>query len=42
MPRINDQEPDDLVDTVAFEARDGRIAAIYLTRNPDKLRHVRF
>jgi RNA polymerase sigma-70 factor (ECF subfamily) len=36
------REPDGSVDTVAFEARDGRIAAIYITRNPDKLRHVRF
>src|SRR5262249_38058895 len=36
------REPDGSVDTVAFEACDGRIAAIYLTRNPDKLRHVRF
>ncbi|HZS83786.1 MAG TPA: sigma-70 family RNA polymerase sigma factor [Stellaceae bacterium] len=36
------REPDGSVDTLAFEARDGRIAAIYFTRNPDKLRHVRF
>jgi len=27
---------------MAFPCRDGRIAAIYITRNPDKLRHVRF
>jgi RNA polymerase sigma-70 factor, ECF subfamily len=33
---------DGAIDTVAFEARDGRITAIYITRNPDKLRHVRF
>lgn len=26
--------------TTALEIRDGRIAAIYITRNPDKLRHV--
>lgn len=26
--------------TNAFEMRDGRIAAIYIVRNPDKLRHV--
>ena len=36
------REPDGSLDTVAFEARDGRITAIYLTRNPDKLRYVRF
>jgi RNA polymerase sigma-70 factor, ECF subfamily len=33
---------DGAIDTVAFESRDGRITAIYITRNPDKLRHVRF
>jgi len=27
---------------MAIEHRDGRIVAIYLTRNPEKLRHVRF
>ena len=27
--------------TTAFDIRDGRIQAIYVTRNPDKLRHVR-
>jgi RNA polymerase sigma-70 factor, ECF subfamily len=36
------REPDGSLDTVAFEARAGRITAIYLTRNPDKLRYVRF
>lgn len=30
-----------LVQTLAFEFRDGAIAALYLVRNPDKLRHVR-
>jgi len=29
-----------LLQTTALEIRDGRIAAIYITRNPDKLRHV--
>ena len=33
---------DGAVDTMAFESRDGAITAIYITRNPDKLRHVRF
>ena len=36
------REPDGLIDTVAFETNNGRITAIYLTRNPDKLRHVQF
>ena len=36
------REDDGSIDTMAFEARDGRIAAIYLVRNPEKLRHVRF
>ena len=30
----------ELLQTTALEIRDGRIAAIYITRNPDKLRHV--
>ena len=30
----------DLLQTTALDIRDGRIAAIYMTRNPDKLRHV--
>jgi RNA polymerase sigma-70 factor (ECF subfamily) len=36
------REDDGSIDTVAFEHRDGRIVAIYITRNPDKLHHVRF
>lgn len=36
------REEDGTVDTMAFEHRDGRIVAIYVVRNPDKLRHVRF
>lgn len=36
------RELDGAIDTIAFETRDGRIAAIYLVRNPDKLRHVTF
>jgi RNA polymerase sigma-70 factor (ECF subfamily) len=36
------REQDGAIDTMAFEHRDGRIVAIYITRNPDKLRHVRF
>jgi len=36
------RETDGSLDTIAIEHRDGRIIAIYLTRNPEKLRHVRF
>ena len=36
------REQDGSIDTMAFEHSDGRIVAIYVTRNPDKLRHVRF
>lgn len=30
----------DILQTTALDIRDGRIAAIYIVRNPDKLRHV--
>src|SRR5262245_1447442 len=36
------REHDGSIDTMAFDHRDGHIVAIYITRNPDKLRHVRF
>lgn len=36
------RENDGLLDTMAIEHYDGRIVAIYLTRNPEKLQHVRF
>ena len=36
------REPDGAITTLAIEHRDGRIVAIYITRNPDKLAHVRF
>jgi RNA polymerase sigma-70 factor (ECF subfamily) len=36
------REDDGSVDTMAFACRDGRIAAIYVTHNPEKLRHVGF
>jgi hypothetical protein len=29
-------------DTMAFEHRNGRIVAVYATRNPERLGHVRF
>ncbi|HEY1720048.1 MAG TPA: sigma-70 family RNA polymerase sigma factor [Magnetospirillaceae bacterium] len=36
------RETDGTLDTMAFETRDGQIVAIYVVRNPDKLRHVTF
>lgn len=36
------RETDGSIDTMAIEHHDGRIVAIYLTRNPEKLQHVRF
>jgi RNA polymerase sigma-70 factor, ECF subfamily len=36
------EEVDGSLGTIAFEPKDGRIGAIYVVRNPDKLKHVRF
>jgi RNA polymerase sigma-70 factor, ECF subfamily len=36
------REEDGSIDTMAFDHRDGRIVAIYVTRNPEKLQYVRF
>src|SRR5262245_30124570 len=36
------RESDGSIDTMAVEHRAGRIVAVYLIRNPDKLRHVWF
>jgi len=36
------REDDGAIDTLAFEHDGGRIIAIYVVRNPEKLRHVRF
>jgi RNA polymerase sigma-70 factor (ECF subfamily) len=36
------EEADKSVGTLAIEPRDGKIGAIYIVRNPDKLRHVKF
>ena len=44
--RINGQpgfvveEPDGSIHTTSLDIRDGRVAAIYIVRNPDKLRHL--
>jgi RNA polymerase sigma factor (sigma-70 family) len=40
LPGYANLDPDGNLQTTALEIRDGRIAAIYLVRNPDKLRHV--
>jgi RNA polymerase sigma-70 factor (ECF subfamily) len=42
LPGLVLRETDGSVDTLGFEHQGGRITAIYLTRNPEKLRHVRF
>jgi RNA polymerase sigma-70 factor (ECF subfamily) len=36
------REDDGSIDTMAIDHRDGRIVAVYMTRNPEKLRHVQF
>jgi RNA polymerase sigma-70 factor (ECF subfamily) len=36
------RENDGSIDTMAIEHGDGRIVAIYVTRNPEKLQHVRY
>jgi RNA polymerase sigma-70 factor (ECF subfamily) len=36
------QEIDGSIGTIAFEPRDGKIGAIYVVRNPDKLKQVKF
>ena len=33
-------ERGDILQTTALQIEDGRIVAVYVTRNPDKLRHV--
>lgn len=40
MPGVLATELDGLPRSTTLEVRDGRIAAIYIVRNPDKLRHV--
>jgi RNA polymerase sigma-70 factor, ECF subfamily len=42
LPGLVLRESDGSVDTLGFEHQGGRITAIYLTRNPERLRHVRF
>jgi RNA polymerase sigma-70 factor (ECF subfamily) len=40
LPGLISLERGELLQTTALEIRDGRIAAIYVVRNPDKLRHL--
>ena len=40
LPGYVSYERDDIFQTTAFEIEDGKITEIYITRNPDKLRHV--
>lgn len=40
LPGFITMEGDDTLQTTALEIEDGRIAAIYVVRNPDKLRHL--
>ncbi len=36
------REPDGATQTIAFDIDGGRIAAIYIVLNPEKLRHIAF
>lgn len=40
LPGFVTLEPDGLLQTTALDIRNGRIAGIYVVRNPDKLRHL--
>jgi len=40
LPGFVTLEPDGLLQTTALDIREGRIAGIYVVRNPDKLRHL--
>jgi RNA polymerase sigma-70 factor (ECF subfamily) len=40
LPGFATIEQDGLPQTVSFEIEDGKITAIYVMRNPDKLKHV--
>jgi hypothetical protein len=40
LPGFVTRESDGELQTTALEIEDGRIAAIYVMRNPDKLRHL--
>lgn len=40
LPGFVTVEQDDIVQTTALEIADGKVVAVYVTRNPDKLRHL--
>jgi RNA polymerase sigma-70 factor, ECF subfamily len=40
LPGFVTLEPDGELQTTALEIEDGKVAAIYVVRNPDKLRHL--
>lgn len=40
LPGYVSRNPDGLIQTTALEVEDGRIRAVYIVRNPDKLGHV--
>lgn len=40
LPGFVTREPDGILQTTAFLLEEGRIAAIYIMRNPDKLKHL--
>jgi hypothetical protein len=40
LPGYLSRERDNVLQTTALEIADGRITAIYITRNPDKLAHI--
>jgi RNA polymerase sigma-70 factor (ECF subfamily) len=41
LPGFVSIEQDNILQTTALEVEKDKIVAIYVTRNPDKLRHVR-
>jgi RNA polymerase sigma-70 factor (ECF subfamily) len=41
LPGLVTLEQGDVLQTTALEIQDGKVVAIYVTRNPDKLRHLR-
>ncbi len=40
LPGFVTEEDGGIVQTTALQIRDGRIIAVYVTRNPEKLRHL--
>jgi RNA polymerase sigma-70 factor (ECF subfamily) len=40
LPGFDTVEGGNILQTTALEIADGRVVAVYVTRNPDKLRHI--